>query len=89
MPKTLSLKSRQTGSPIPPDPSDAFMATTTIGPRGQIVIPKELRDQLGLKPGSTIMCMRNKNGPVLLFPVEHMRAFLDRMEQQLLTVNKK
>ena len=36
-----------------------------VGPKGQIVIPKEFRDRLGMKPGSTVVVdIRSDEGVV-------------------------
>ena len=32
-----------------------FMASVKIGPKGQIVIPKEAREMFGVEPGDTLV----------------------------------
>lgn len=32
-----------------------MVAKRTLGPKGQIVVPKDLREHLGLKPGSVVV----------------------------------
>ncbi len=42
--------------------------TSRVGPKGQVVIPKELRDRLGIRPGDEVT-FRLANGGVVVEPV--------------------
>jgi AbrB family looped-hinge helix DNA binding protein len=39
--------------------------TTRVGPKGQVVIPKPLRDRLGLSPGSEVTFVLDEDGEAL------------------------
>ena len=61
-----------------------LVRATVVGDRGQIVIPKEIRDRAGLKPGSRLMVMHHQaRGPVILLPMEHMRDFMEQMVKHM------
>jgi antitoxin PrlF len=50
------------------------MPTATLSSKGQLVIPKEIRDKLGLKPGNEVDFIVLDNGDVILRPaVEDVR----------------
>ncbi|MFB5066235.1 MAG: AbrB/MazE/SpoVT family DNA-binding domain-containing protein [Candidatus Wallacebacter cryptica] len=34
-----------------------FMGSVKVGPKGQIVIPKDVRDMFGIKPGDTLVLL--------------------------------
>ena len=36
---------------------DRFMATLKVGPKGQIVIPKEVRDMFDINPGASLVIL--------------------------------
>jgi antitoxin PrlF len=44
------------------------MPTATLTSKGQTVIPKVIREQLGLKPGDTIDFIIQENGDILIRP---------------------
>lgn len=37
-----------------------FILTTTVGSKGQIVIPKEIRDLFDIKPGDNLLILGDK-----------------------------
>lgn len=47
------------------------MPAATLSSKGQMVIPKSLREQLGLKPGDTVDFIIQENGDVLIRPASH------------------
>ena len=60
---------------------DKFMSTVRIGPKGQIVIPKEVREMFGLEPGDSLILLADKTRGIALQSssfYEHMvRAVFD------------
>jgi AbrB family looped-hinge helix DNA binding protein len=47
-----------------------------IGPKGQIVIPKKIREQLGLKRGSKVI-FESENGEIKLKPQTKPEEFIE------------
>ena len=47
--------------------------TSRIGPKGQVVIPKALRDELGIDPGDEV-AFSIEDGAVLVEPVKEWRS---------------
>ena len=56
--------------------------TVVLGERGQIVIPKEMRDLLGLNKGDQLMLMFH-NDSVVIIPREKMEAFVHHLTANL------
>ena len=54
------------------------MNTVTISPKYQVVIPKDIRDALGLRPGQKIQAIQygDRVELVPLVPISQMRGFL-------------
>lgn len=56
--------------------------TTLLGERGQIVVPKKLREKLNLKKGDSFVVVE-KHGMVALMPTEVMSDFISEMTKHL------
>ncbi len=55
--------------------------TTTLTVKGQVTIPKQIRDALGLKPGAVVKFAVNEQGEVVIHPaIETKARKLDRFE---------
>ena len=46
--------------------NDNFIATVKIGPKGQIVIPKEVRDMFGVSSGDSLLLLADKSRGIAL-----------------------
>lgn len=53
-----------------------FMASVKVGPKGQIVIPKEAREMFGVEPGDTLVLLADKKRGIALQRVEKLHPYL-------------
>ncbi len=58
-------------------PEGKYLSTVKIGPKGQIVIPKEVRDMFGLKTGDSLILMADKGQGIALQPYEYLKVLFD------------
>ncbi|HVJ48851.1 AbrB/MazE/SpoVT family DNA-binding domain-containing protein [Desulfitobacterium sp.] len=57
-----------------------FYGSTVMGERGQVVIPAEAREEIGIEPGEKFLVLGNKRkGVIILFKSEVMTKFADIM----------
>ncbi len=55
-------------------PKGKFLTTVKIGPKGQIVIPKEVRDMFSLNTGDSLLLMADKGQGIALQPFSYMET---------------
>ena len=57
-----------------------FYGSTVMGERGQVVIPADAREEIGIAPGEKLIVLGNKRrGIVILFKSDVMTRFADMM----------
>ena len=57
---------------------DCFYGAATVGERGQVVIPAEARNELGIKPGDKLLIMRHPlYKGLMMVKIDALRGFLD------------
>lgn len=59
------------------------MDMVTLGERGQVVIPAQIRDRLGLNPGDKLMAFCKHAEMICLVPASSMRRLVDVLNAQL------
>lgn len=60
----------------------------TVGERGQVAIPIELRKFFGIKAGDKLIVAAKPGGPIGLIPVEQFNQLLSEMTETLAKINK-
>lgn len=58
-----------------------YLTTTRLGEKGQLTIPKEYRDSLGLEAGSPIAVVRVGTGLMLFAEQERFKELCDRVAE--------
>ena len=56
-----------------------FAATLTIGPKGQIVIPKGARDLLGFQPGDQVLLLADRARGIAILPASALNDMMAAM----------
>ena len=56
-------------------PEGKYLATVKIGPKGQIVIPKEVREMFSLNSGESLVLMADKGQGIALQPFSYVENF--------------
>lgn len=56
---------------------DKYMGISRVGEKGQIVIPKEVRDMFDIKPGDTILVLSDKKKGIALVKPEVIEDITD------------
>ena len=67
---------------------DKFFGTTTIGKKGQVVIPMETRKKMLWKEGDKLLVFGLKNGSVVITKLDKIKEIASHLEKKLDSVNK-
>jgi AbrB family looped-hinge helix DNA binding protein len=62
-----------------------FLASTTIGEKGQLTVPKNFRDELHLKAGAPVAILRIGNGLILIPEEERFERLCEQISDALLS----
>jgi AbrB family looped-hinge helix DNA binding protein len=55
------------------------LSVATVGTKGQIVIPQEVREKLKIAPGDKVVILMREQHVAVMFPMSGMREWLDKM----------
>lgn len=56
-----------------------YMSSVKIGPKGQIVIPKEAREMFGLQPGDTLVLLADKKKGIAIQTADKLNPMLRKV----------
>ncbi len=56
-----------------------YMSSVKVGPKGQVVIPKEARDMFGIMPGDTLLLLADANRGIALQRLDYFDKIADEI----------
>ena len=62
-------------------PKGKLAASAKVGEKGQIVIPKEMRDMFSIQPGDTIILLADEKRGIAIPPKSMFNAFIDKVHE--------
>ena len=65
-----------------------FFGSTTVGKKGQVVIPVETRKQMAWKDGDKILVFGLKKGIVVLTKLDQVKQFASSLEKKMKKVKQ-
>ena len=68
--------------------SSKFFGATTVGKKGQVVIPMETRKKMVWQEGDKLLVFGLKNGMVVLTKLDHIKQLAARMEKKMSEVKR-
>ncbi len=60
-------------------PQDKLAASAKVGEKGQIVIPKEMREMFGISPGDTIILLADEKRGIAIPPRSGFNTFIEKI----------
>lgn len=63
-------------------PQDKFLSTVRMGDKGQIVIPKEVREMFEIEPGDNLMLLADKEKGIAIVAFDGMMDFMNESIRQ-------
>ena len=69
-------------------PQDKFLSTVRVGDKGQIVIPKEVRERFEIEPGDNLMLLADKEKGIAIVAFDGMMEFMNEAARQAMGLRK-
>ena len=70
-------------------PQDKFLSTVRVGDKGQIVIPKEVREMFEIEPGDNLMLLADKDRGIAIVAFDGMMDFMNEATRQAMGQKEK
>lgn len=66
-----------------------FHGVVTVGERGQIVIPADIREEKKIRSGDKLVIISKQDGPIGLIPADEFNRFINEASKIMSKIKKK